>query len=169
MSGVPEFDPTKPSTPRVYDYLLGGKDNFAADREVAEQLLAVAPLAFEVTQENRKFMARAVTWAANQGISQFIDLACGMPTAPNTHQTAHAVRDDLQVVYVDHDPVVLTHLRALAAKPGVTVVDGDVREVDTILDAVAADIDLARPTCLLMGYLLHFFAPEDARDLAARY
>jgi O-methyltransferase involved in polyketide biosynthesis len=171
MSGVPEFDPSKPSTPRVYDYLLGGKDNFAADRDVAEQLLAVAPLAFEVTQDNRQFMARAVTWAANQGISQFIDLGCGMPTAPNTHQTVQAVTPDARVVYVDNDPVVLSHLRALAAKPhpGVTVVDGDVCEVDTILSAVAAGADLARPVCLLLGYLVHFFAADDARDLVARY
>ena len=169
MSGVPEFDPTKPSTPRVYDYLLGGKDNFAADREVAEQLLAVAPLSIEVTRENRQFMARAVTWAVNQGISQFIDLGCGMPTAPNTHQTAQAAGEGIRVAYVDNDPVVLSHLRALAARPGVTVVDADLREPAATLHAVAAGVDLAQPVCLLMGYVLHFFAADDARDLVASY
>ncbi len=166
-----DFDASTPSIARVYDYLLGGKDNFAADREVAEKLMAAAPLTVEVTRENRQFMARAVTWAANQGVSQFIDLGCGMPTTPNTHQAAQAVTPDARVAYVDNDPVVLAHLRALAAKgnPAVTVVDGDVREAGTILDAVAAGIDLAAPVCLLMGYLLHFFTAEAARDLVAAY
>jgi S-adenosyl methyltransferase len=168
---VPDFDPSTPSIARIYDYLLDGKDNFAVDREVAEKLLAVAPLTVEVTRENRQFLARAVTWAANQGISQFIDLGCGMPTVPNTHETARAVNPDAQVAYVDNDAVVLSHLLALVAKgnPGVTVVDGDVREPDKILEAVAAGIDLAAPACLMMGYLLHFFSAGDARELVARY
>jgi hypothetical protein len=92
MTVVADFDPSTPSIARVCDYLLNGKDNFAADREVAERLLAVAPLAAEVTRENRQFLARAVTWTARQGIGQFIDLGCGMPTAPNTHQTARPRR-----------------------------------------------------------------------------
>ena len=166
-----DFDPSTPSIARVYDYLLNGKDNFASDREVAERLLAVAPLTAEVTRENRQFLARAVTWAANRGIRQFIDLGCGMPTAPNTHETARAVAADARVVYTDNDAVVLSHLRALVAKgdPGVTVVNGDVREVAPILDATAVGVDLAAPVCLLMGYLLHFFPPDAARDLVARY
>ncbi len=166
-----DFDASTPSIARVYDYLLNGKDNFAADREVARKLLAVAPLTVEVTRENRQFLAQAVTWAANQGISQFIDLGCGMPTVPNTHQTAQAITPGTRVAYVDNDVVVLAHLRALAAKgnPDVTVVDGDVREADMILDAVATGIDLAAPVCLLMGFLLHFFAPDAARDLVAGY
>ena len=171
MAVVPDFDPSTPSIARVYDYLLNGKDNFAADRQVAEQLMAVAPLTVEVTRENRQFLARAVTWAANQGISQFIDLGCGMPTAPNTHETARAIAPGARVVYLDNDAVVLSHLRALTAKgdPGLTVVDGDVRETATILDAVAAGVDLSEPACLLMGYLLHFFAPDAAQDLVAGY
>ena len=124
MAIVADFDPTTPSIARVYDYLLDGKDNFAVDREVAQRLMAVAPLTVDVTRENRQFLARAVTWAANQGITQFIDLGCGLPTAPNTHETAQAI---------------------------------------------AAGIDLSAPACLLMGFLLHFFAPDAARDLVARY
>jgi O-methyltransferase involved in polyketide biosynthesis len=168
---VADFDPTTPSVARIYDYLLNGKDNFAADREVADRLLAAAPRTVEVTRENRQFLARAVTWAANQGITQFIDLGCGMPTVPNTHETALAVTAGARVAYVDNDAVVLAHLRALAATddPGVTVVDGDVRDPGTIMGAVAAGIDLTAPACLLMGFLLHFFAPDAARDLVARY
>ncbi len=171
MAIVADFDPTTPSIARVYDYLLDGKDNFAVDREAAERLKAVAPLTVEVTRENRQFLARAVTWAANQGITQFIDLGCGMPTVPNTHGTARAIAAGARVVYLDNDAVVLSHLRALAVKgnPSVTVVDGDVSEVATSLDAVAAGIDLSAPGCLLMGFLLHFFEPDAARDLVARY
>jgi O-methyltransferase involved in polyketide biosynthesis len=168
---VADFDPSAPSIARVYDYLLDGKDNFAVDRDVALKLLAVAPIAAEVMRENRQFLARATRWAAEQGISQFIDLGCGMPTVPNTHQTAQAVTPGAHVAYVDIDAVVLAHLRALAAQgnPDVTVIDGDVREAAVILDAISPGIDLTRPACLSMGALLHFFQPDDARDLVARY
>jgi O-methyltransferase involved in polyketide biosynthesis len=168
---VADFDPNTPSIARVYDYLLDGKDNFAADRKVAEQLLAIAPLAAQVTRENRQFLARAVTWAANQGISQFVDLGCGLPTSPSTHETVRAITEDARVAYIDNDVVVLTHRRALAPKgeAGVTAVDGDVREPAVILDAVAAGIDLGAPACLVLGFLLHFFAPDDARALVADY
>jgi len=168
---VADFDLNTPSIARVYDYLLNGKDNFTVDREVAEKLLAVAPIAAEVMRENRQFLADAVTWAASQGIGQFIDLGCGMPTVPNTHQTARAIVADARVAYVDIDAVVLSHLRALAAhgNPGVTVVDGDVREVAVIVDAISDGIDLTAPACLTMGALLHFFPPDAARDLVASY
>jgi O-methyltransferase involved in polyketide biosynthesis len=171
MSAVAEFDPTVPSIARVYDYLLEGKDNFAVDREVAEKLLAVAPTSADVMRENRQFLARAATWAAENGIRQFIDLGCGMPTTPNTHQSAQAVDPHVRVAYIDNDPVVLAHLRALAAQgnPEVTVIDGDVREIPTILNAIGGAIDLAQPACLLMGALLHFFPADAARDLVAGY
>ena len=166
-----DFDPTVPSIARVYDYLLSGKDNFAVDRAVAEKLLAVAPTAADVMRENRLFLARAATWAAQQGISQFIDLGCGMPTTPNTHQSAQAVTADAQVAYIDIDAVVLAHLRALAAQgnPGVTVIDADVLEIAKTLDAIGGAIDLARPACLVMGALLHFFPADAARELVAGY
>ena len=168
---VADFDPRTPSIARVYDYLLDGKDNFAVDRDVALKLLAVAPLAGDVMRENRQFLARATTWAAEHGITQFIDLGCGMPTVPNTHQSAQAVAPQAHVAYVDIDAVVLTHLRALAAQgnPGVIVIDGDVRELESILNMVIASIDLSRPVCLSMGALLHFFTADDARELVARY
>jgi O-methyltransferase involved in polyketide biosynthesis len=168
---VADFDPRTPSIARVYDYLLDGKDNFAVDRDVALKLLAVAPIAADVMRENRQFLARATTWAAEQGITQFVDLGCGMPTVPNTHQSAQAVAPQAHVAYVDIDAVVLTHLRALAAQgnPGVTVIDGDVRQRDAIVNMVIASIDLSQPVCLLMGALLHFFPADEARDLVAGY
>jgi hypothetical protein len=158
---------------------------------VAQRLLAVAPLTAEITRENRQFLARAVAWAAGQGIRQFIDLGCGLPTVPNTHQSARAVAPDARVLYLDNDPVAIGRLRELAAgddpslaagaepdlaaggatagNRGLTVVDGDLRDVAATLDAVAAAIDLSAPVCLLMGFLLHFFAADAARDLVAGY
>jgi O-methyltransferase involved in polyketide biosynthesis len=168
---VAEFDPSVPSIARVYDYFLGGKDNFASDRALADRMIEMAPLVPVITRENRQFLTQAVTWAANQGIGQFIDLGCGLPTAPDTLDSARAVIAGARVAYVDNDPVVLSHLNARVAKgdPGVTVVAGDVREVPVILDGVRAGIDLSVPVCLIMGYLLHFFTADAARDLVAKY
>lgn len=168
---MPEFDPTTPSIARVYDYVLGGKDHFAADRELGDRLLGLVPLIAELAAENRQFLARAVTWVAGQGVGQFVDLGCGLPTEPNTHESAQEVAADARVVYVDNDPVVVAHLRALLAQgnPGVSVVDGDVRDVASILDGVRASLDLSVPACLVVGYLLHFSTADAARDLVARY
>ena len=148
-----DFDPTTPSIARVYDYLLDGKDNFAVDREVAQKLLAAAPGSADVMRENRQFLARATRWAAGQGITQFIDLGCGMPTVPNTHGSAQEVIAGPRVAYVDNDAVVLAHLRALAAhgNAGVTVVDSDVRDVAATLDAGQRRRRPVPPACLLMG------------------
>ncbi len=166
-----QFDPNIPSIARVYDYVLGGKDNFAADRELGDQLLGLLPMIAEQAFENRQFLSRAVAWAASQGISQFIDLGCGLPTVPNTHESVGAVIGDARVVYIDNDPVVVSHLDALFAKgnPGVSVVDGDVRDVPAILDGVRAGLDLSAPACLVAGFLLHFFEADAARDLIVRY
>jgi O-methyltransferase involved in polyketide biosynthesis len=168
---VAKVDPSIPSIARVYDYVLGGKDNFAADRELGDRLLTLVPLIAELAVENRGFLARAVKWAASQGIGQFIDLGCGLPTEPNTHESAQAIIGDARVAYVDNDRVVVNHLRALLANgnPGVSVVDGDVRDVAAILDGVGAAIDLSAPACLIAGYLLHFFTARAALDLMASY
>jgi hypothetical protein len=168
---VADFDPNIPSIARVYDYFLGGKDNFASDRELGAQLIELVPSTPVTLRENKKYLRLAVTWAAHQGIRQFIDLGAGMPTPPATHEIVREALPGARVAYVDNDAVVLAHLDALAAhgNKGVTVTDGDVRDVDTILRGVAAGIDLAEPACLVMGSLLHFFAPEAARDLVARY
>jgi O-methyltransferase involved in polyketide biosynthesis len=166
-----DIDFRKPNIARVYDAFLGGKDNFSADRDLADQMTGIAPLVPVIARENRQFLARAVTWAASQGVSQFIDVGCGLPTTPNTLESAREVIADARVAYVDNDPVVLSHLNALVAKgdAGVTVVAGDAREVPVILDGVSTGIDLSVPVCLVMGYLLHFFPAGTARDLVAAY
>jgi S-adenosyl methyltransferase len=170
---MPAFDPRTPSIARVYDYLLGGKDNFAADREVAEKLLAVYPPIIETVPESRRFVARAVSWAAEQGIRQFIDLGAGLPTAPNTHETAQAVSPPAVIAYVDNDPVVISHLTALLAQHNdrVAVISADLRDHEAVLgDAgLRSVIDLSRPACVVMGMILHFETADAASALVKRY
>jgi O-methyltransferase involved in polyketide biosynthesis len=168
---VAECDPKTPSIARIYDYFVGGSDNFPADRELAERLIDAFPPLMPTVVENRAFISRAVTWAASQGITQFIDLGCGLPTSPNTHETARAVIPDARVAYVDNDPIVGSHLDALlvSGNPGVTAVEGDVRDVPPILDRVSENIDLSAPVCLIMAALLHFFDVPSAQALVARY
>jgi O-methyltransferase involved in polyketide biosynthesis len=168
---VATFDPNAPSIARVYDYVLGGKDNFVVDRELAERLVNLVPLIPVMARENRQFLSRAVAWAAGQGVTQFVDLGCGMPTVPNTHESAQAVIPGARVAYVDNDRVVVNHLHALFAKGNelVSIVDADVRDVSAVLDGIRVNFDLAAPVCLVAGYLLHFFTADAARDLVDRY
>jgi hypothetical protein len=144
-----DFDPTIPSIARVYDFWLGGKNHFAADRELGERLLALYPPTADIVRENKQFLTKAVSWVASEGISQFIDLGAGLPTSPSTQETAQAVIPDVRVAYVDNDPVVVTNLAQ--SRPGVTVVDSDVRETDVVLARVGEGIDLRAPACLIMG------------------
>jgi len=165
----------RPTPARMYDYYLGGKDNFAVDREAAD---AVIGLLGDVVvrlgpQENRAFLRRAVRWLAQQGIDQFIDLGAGLPTQGNVHQVVREVNPAARVVYVDNDPIVLAHGRALLAdSPGVEVITADLREPETILGhPVVADlIDPARPVGLLLFAVLHFVPDsEDPRALLGAY
>jgi hypothetical protein len=168
---MPKFDVTVPNIARVYDYWLGGKDNYAADRELGDRLLAQYPPTAALVRENKQFMNRAVAWVAGRGVSQFIDLGAGLPTSPSTQETARACHPDAQVAYVDNDPIVASHLRALLAchSPGVTVVDRDIRDVDAVISDVSATMDLGAPTCLMLGSLLHFFPVEDGRNMLCQY
>jgi O-methyltransferase involved in polyketide biosynthesis len=165
------FDPKSPNVARVYDYGLGGRDNFAADRDTAMRLLAVYPSVAKAIAGNKQFVSRAVTWAARQGVGQFIDLGAGMPIEPPVHETARAVIPGARVAYVDNDPVVNSHLNALHAKGDnpVRVVEGDIGDSAAILAALAGDIDLTRPVCLIMTMVLHFLDAETARSLVAGY
>jgi O-methyltransferase involved in polyketide biosynthesis len=163
------FDPSKPNIARAYDYMLGGKDNFAADRELAARMLEVFPLAASLVRESRAFLTRAVDYVASQGISQFIDVGSGMPTSPNTHETAGP---DARVVYVDNDPVVISHASALLARKGsVAAVAGDIRQPDAVLASTAlrSVIDLDEPVCVIMAMILHFLEPDEAGRVVDRF
>lgn len=157
-SRVPKsINPHIPNAARMYDYYLGGKDNFAADREAARKIMALAP-AKEISLANRRFLARAVRHVARLGIDQFIDLGTGLPSKDNVHEVARRVHPDARVVYSDHDPVVVVHARALlaGADTNLAVVDADVRDPGAVLDAQDTKrlIDFARPVgVLFLGVL----------------
>jgi O-methyltransferase involved in polyketide biosynthesis len=156
-------DTNVPNVARIYDYLLGGKDHYAADREAAERLLAAAPETLVTVRENRAFLRRAVRRLTRAGIRQFVDIGAGLPTRPNVHEVAQEIDPGARVVYADIDPVVVTHGRALlASAPGVTVVQGDVRDPDAILDDPATRelIDLSEPVAVLLLAVLHFVTDE---------
>ena len=166
-----EFDVNAPSIARVYDYWLGGKDNFASDRELGDKLLAQFPPTADIVRENKQFMRQAVAWVTEHGVAQFIDLGAGLPTSPSTQAVAQAIRPDARVAYVDNDPVVVAHLRALLAHgaSGVTVADQDIRDVGTVLAAVSDNVDLRQPVGLLLGSLLHFFPVEEGHKMLDGY
>jgi hypothetical protein len=156
-----------PNPARIYDYLLGGKDNYPADREVAEQVVAIAPVARDVVEDNRAFLRRAVRFLAREaGIRQFIDLGSGLPTQGNVHEVAQAIAPDARVVYVDNDAMVVTHSRALLAGDNTLAIQADLREPDVILGhpEVRELIDFDQPIALLLMAILHFI-PDDENPL----
>ncbi|MCT9930126.1 SAM-dependent methyltransferase [Planotetraspora sp. A-T 1434] len=162
------IDPSIPSVARMYDYYLRGKDNFESDRRAAEKMISLVPNIREVARANRDFLGRAVRLVAESGIRQFIDIGAGLPTQQNVHQVARSVAPGSRVVYVDNDPIVLVHARALLADNRDTiVVQGDVNEPKAILDdpAVREHIDLSQPVAVLMLAILHF-VPDDEKAAA---
>jgi len=169
----PFVDASRPNIARVYDYWLGGKDNFEADRAEAEKLLLIFPGLRQLVRENREFIARAVRWTAGQGIGQFIDVGAGLPTSPATHESAQAVRPDARVAYVDNDPMVFRHARALLAggSTGVAAVQGDLRDPAGILACpeLLAVIDPGKPACLILAAVLHLMEAGPAAEVAAGY
>jgi hypothetical protein len=146
----PAINTSRPNIARIYDYLLGGKDNFAADRDEAERLLQVYPLLPARAQENRRFLARVVTWMAEQGI---------LPTTQNTHQIAQAVDPACRAAYVDYDPVVVAHARALLSANEVTAIQCDLRDPAAIFGHPDMEqvIRLGEPLGVILGMVLHFF------------
>ena len=171
----PEIDRTKAHPARIYDYLLGGKDNFDVDREAAEVALGLMPELRGMARVNRAFLGRAVRHLAEAGITQFLDVGTGIPGPGNTGEVARAVNPDARVVYVDYDPIVSAHSRALlsGADPARTaIVQADVREPKTILDngTIHAILDFDKPVAVLMVALLHFVSDaEDAHGIAAQF
>jgi O-methyltransferase involved in polyketide biosynthesis len=153
-----------PNLARMYDYYLGGKDNFPADREAAEKVLAAYPLARVLAVENRRFLERAVEYVAGQGVRQFVDLGTGLPTSPCVHEIAGKIRPDARVVYVDNDPVVTVHSRAICGKQaGVAVVDADIRCPQDILtdQQLTGLVDFSEPVAFLCVAVLHFITDAD--------
>jgi hypothetical protein len=170
--GCPGFDTSVPNIARVYDFFLGGKDNYHADRELAAQIAKLSPDWVQACRDNRRFVGRAVTWAARQGIRQFLDLGAGLPTRPAVHETAREITPDARVCYVDNDPVVVAHGRALLTKPaGVDVAEADLSDPASVLGhpGVTSIIDWSEPVCVLLAMILHFHDPVTARELTDGY
>ncbi|MEY9965253.1 hypothetical protein ABIA33_003295 [Streptacidiphilus sp. MAP12-16] len=172
--GVPDGDSAPsaelrtdiPHPARMYDYYLGGKDNFPADRAAAAKVVELLPSAPAGSRANRRFLGRAVRFASELGIRQFLDIGTGIPASNNTHEVAQAVAPESRVVYVDNDPIVLAHARALlkGTPQGRTAyVDADFRDPGSILNAPQTKelLDLSQPVALLAVALLHFFADGD--------
>jgi O-methyltransferase involved in polyketide biosynthesis len=170
---VPDIDARVPHIARVYDYWLGGKDNFAVDRELGERTLEAYPnLVFSV-RANRAFLARAVRFlAADMGIRQFLDIGTGIPTANNTHEVAQSVAPECRIVYVDNDPIVLSHARALlTSKPEGTCayIDADLRDPDKILAIAADTLDFSKPVAIMLIAVMHFVGDDaEASAITAR-
>jgi hypothetical protein len=159
-SEVPLIDTSKPHSARVWNVLLGGKDNYAVDREAAEFAVQLMPELVLSARANRQFLGRAVRFLAGEGqIRQFLDVGTGLPTADNTHEVAQAVAPEARIVYVDNDPLVLTHARALltSGPEGVTdYIDADVRDPRAILEAAAATLDFTQPTAVVLSGIVNF-------------
>jgi hypothetical protein len=158
------FDTTKPNIARMNDYFLGGKDNFAADRKAAEELLAIAPEIKPMAEENRRFLGRAVRFLAEQGIQQFFDIGSGLPTRQNTHEVARTVCPGARVVYADNDPVVISHGEAiLAGDDRTAVVKGDILHPEELVadPGVRRVIDFDEPMAVLIFGALHFIPHSD--------
>ncbi|UGT63983.1 SAM-dependent methyltransferase [Nocardia asteroides] len=157
-------DPSRPNSARVFDYLLGGKDNYEVDQQVAHRMLAVAPDTRTLAWFSRQFLLGGVRHAAEAGVRQFLDLGSGLPTSPNVHETAREYDERIPVVAVDNDPVVLVHSNAiLTGIDGVTALLGDVRDVDDIVERVRAQrlLDFDRPIGVLLVGVLHFVMDDE--------
>jgi S-adenosyl methyltransferase len=165
QSKRPAFDTSVANQARIYDYLLGGKDNYEADRAAVDAVLKIAPEMGFTARENRAFLGRAVRYlAAEAGIRQFLDIGTGIPTAGNTHQVAQDVAPDARVVYVDYDPVVLAHARALLTshQAGATqYIDADLRDTGTILGQARELLDFTQPVAVTLLMILHVIPDSD--------
>ena len=162
---APSFDVSTAHPARVYDYLLGGKDNYAADRAAAEAIIEVSPVVFACVRANRAFLSRAVRYLALEaGIRQFLDIGTGLPTAQNTHQVAQVVAPDCRVVYVDNDPIVLAHARALltsAPEGACAYIDADLRDTGQVLGRAAETLDFGKPVAVMVLCTMQYVPDAD--------
>jgi hypothetical protein len=170
---APKIDTTVPHSARIYNYWLGGKDHYPVDREMGQQIAEVLPEIVGISRAQRAFLVRAVTYlAAEAGIRQFLDIGTGLPTANNTHEVAQRVAPESRIVYVDNDPLVLAHARALltSTPQGVTdYVDADLHEPDKILQEAARTLDFTQPVAItLLGILFHLTDNDEAHAIVNR-
>ncbi|WP_433172499.1 SAM-dependent methyltransferase [Actinoallomurus sp. CA-150999] len=162
------IDTGKPSVARMYDYYLDGKDNYQVDRDAVDRIAQAMPEIRQLARENRAFLRRAVRYMARQGIRQFIDIGSGLPTAGNTHEVAQQIAPDSRVVYVDNDPIVLVHGRALLARDdNTTVATADMREPTSVLEHPNTTklIDFSKPVGVLLIAMVHFLTEEERPDV----
>jgi len=167
----PGIDTSRPSVARMYDYYLDGKDNYAVDRDAVGKVTEVLPEVRQVARENRAFLRRAVRYMARQGIRQFIDIGSGLPTAGNTHEIAQEIIPDARVLYVDNDPVVLAHGRALlAADDNTAVATADLHDPEDVLGhaETAKLIDFDEPVGVLLIAMVHFLTSEERPAVMGR-
>jgi hypothetical protein len=168
----PSIDVNTPSVARMYDYVLGGKDNFEVDRVAAERALAVVPDGRDLARANRSFMVHAVRTMAEAGVEQFLDLGTGIPTSPNVHEVARPTRPGAKVAYVDNDPIVMAYGRALLGQTeGVTCIPLDLRRPQEVLadDHFRRLMDLQQPVGVLLIAVLHFITHDLSCEIVARY
>jgi O-methyltransferase involved in polyketide biosynthesis len=169
----PQIDTTVPHSARIWNYWLGGKDNYPVDRAAGDQYREVFPGIIDVARASRQFLTRAVRHLAGEaGMRQFLDIGTGLPTADNTHEVAQRVAPDARIVYVDNDPLVLTHARALltSTPQGVTrYIHADLREPDKIVEAAAKTLDLTEPVALILsGIMGHIGDYDEAQSIIKR-
>ncbi|MET8581696.1 SAM-dependent methyltransferase [Streptomyces collinus] len=166
------IDTSRPHPARMYDWYLGGKDNYPVDEEMGRQMLALEPRVPVMARVNRAFMHRATRWLAHQGVRQFLDVGTGIPTEPNLHQVAQNIAPETRVVYCDNDPIVLAHAAALlrSTPEGATeYLQADVRDPAAIIAGARKILDFDRPVALSLVALLHFISDTDgAHDLVGR-
>ncbi|HXR70307.1 SAM-dependent methyltransferase [Actinocrinis sp.] len=160
------IDTSIPHPARMYDYYLGGKDNYQVDRDAAEEVLAILPEGRDMARANRAFLGRTVRYLARKGIKQFLDIGTGIPGPDNTNDVAHAVQPEARVVYVDNDPIVLTHASALLARHDpkyTTVIQADLRDPESIIDhpEAKAVLDFSQPIGVLLVAVLHFVKHQE--------
>jgi O-methyltransferase involved in polyketide biosynthesis len=157
----------------MYDFYLGGKDNFAADREAAQRMIDRIPQIPAAAIGNRQFLQRAVTAVAESGVKQFVDIGSGLPTMENTHQVAHRIDPAIKVAYVDRDPQVISHARAIlqdgGTKDNVLTLDGDLRESFVLTQLLSPYIDWSQPVALMLVAVMHFINPPEAYRVADAY
>ncbi|MFI6654177.1 SAM-dependent methyltransferase [Streptomyces sp. NPDC050523] len=173
---APQIDTSRPHPARVYDWWLGGKDNYPVDEQLARRILALDNTAVRGARANRRFMHRAVRTVAEAGVRQFLDIGTGIPTEPNLHRIAQGVAPDSRVVYADNDPIVLRHAQALlrgTAEGSTDYVHADVRDIGTLLERAAESLDFTRPISLSLVALTHYLGDaadgDDVHGLLRKY